>query len=160
MLVVNSILPILSVLGYWAIILSSFGGSCRGVCADHTIHSHFFGHVPSRKVKPAPRGDLQRRHGLMIRGPVHEGLPKPPKEPKILAQYPEMKSIGSIGFIILAMFGGPGSPHTPNLMMSPSCSHRPLGTCHYGCRANDRRSATDPVAAYSTNAVSTGLCRS
>ena len=30
-------------------------------------------------------------------------LPGPPKEPKIMAQYPKIKSIGSIGSIILAI---------------------------------------------------------
>ena len=37
-------------------------------------------------------------------------VPGPPKEPKILAQYPKIESIGSIGSIILAIVGGPGSP--------------------------------------------------
>ena len=30
-------------------------------------------------------------------------LPGPPKEPKIMAQYPKIESIGSIGSIILAI---------------------------------------------------------
>ena len=33
----------------------------------------------------------------------HEDLPGPPKEPKIMAQYSNIESIGSIGSIILAI---------------------------------------------------------
>ena len=31
------------------------------------------------------------------------GLPGPPKEPNIMAQYPKIESIGSIGSIVLAI---------------------------------------------------------
>ena len=36
-------------------------------------------------------------------------IPGPPKEPKIMAQYPKIESIGSIGSILLGSFGGPGT---------------------------------------------------
>ena len=35
-------------------------------------------------------------------------VPGPPKEPKIMDQYPKIESIGSLGSIILGSFGGPG----------------------------------------------------
>ena len=36
-------------------------------------------------------------------------VPGPPKVPEIMAQYPKRERIGSIGSIILGIFGGPGS---------------------------------------------------
>ena len=40
-------------------------------------------------------------------------LPGPPKEPKIMARYPKIETIGSIGSIILGSFGGPGTYMEP-----------------------------------------------
>ena len=47
---------------------------------------------------------MQRRHRTAILE-----LPGPPKEPKIMDQYPKIESIGSIGSILLGSFGGPGT---------------------------------------------------
>ena len=39
---------------------------------------------------------------------VWQGVPGPPKEPKIMDQYPKIESVGSIGGHCFGQFGGPG----------------------------------------------------
>ena len=45
-------------------------------------------------------------------------LPGPPKEPKIMAQYLKIETIGSKGSAVLAIFGGPGSLWIPTAVSS------------------------------------------
>ena len=76
---------------------------------------------------PAPRSRLYiqgisffiRPNSLQRSGTTKAGIvsvstksaspqPGPPKVPKIMAQYPKIESMGSIGSIIFGHFGGPG----------------------------------------------------
>ena len=57
-----------------------FAGGCRKILKDNMTVTGFMAHIPG-----------------------------PPKEPKIMAQYPKIESIGSIGSSIFGHFGGPGT---------------------------------------------------
>ena len=51
--------------------------------------------------------------------------PGPPKVPKIMAQYPNIESIGSVGSIVLGTFGGPGK--SPLLVESQAFEPEKVG---------------------------------
>ena len=109
----DPLLPILSMLGYWAIILVSSGGpgwneSNSGVhiAALGFLNLHLDTNNAEQGVKwGVPSFPSKQQNG-------NEFPPGPPKEPKIVAQYPNIESIGSIGSIILAILW---SSHMPGL---------------------------------------------
>ena len=56
-------------------------------------------HENQAPVEGPGKGLLQVQKGIRC----HMGLPGPPKESKIMAQYPKIESIGSTGSVILAI---------------------------------------------------------
>ena len=91
-------MPLQAISTYCTYYVSAYGIFRPGFCVPESQPTR----ISADLKLPGPKVAYR----LLLNGIRH--VPGPPKEPKIMAQYPKIETISSLGSIVLGSFGGPG----------------------------------------------------